>query len=100
MKKNILRGIVFIFISVISMNVHAQSQRRVEKTVQRQKEKLEKDKQEKKKQNEKEMEAIKKAHFEMQTKDVQKRMKKNKRKSKRVNENKKQFFLKRWFSKR
>ena len=38
-------------------------------------------------------------HNKIQTKAVQKRMKKNQEKSKRINENKRKFSLKRWFSK-
>jgi hypothetical protein len=40
---------------------------------------------------------LRKQQIKMQTKDVQKRMKKNKRKAKRYNENKKEFFITRWF---
>lgn len=41
-----------------------------------------------------------KNHRKIQTKAVQKRMKKNKKKSERINENKREFFLQRWFSRK
>jgi hypothetical protein len=40
---------------------------------------------------------VKQHHKMLQTKKVQKRMKKNKRKAERINDNKREFFLKRWF---
>lgn len=43
---------------------------------------------------------VKEHHKRLQTKKVNKRMKKNKKKSERVNENKREFFLKRWFRKK
>ncbi len=79
------------------MNSQAQSQRKVQKTVNRRTEQLEKDKEAKKKEAKRLDEEKRKAHFEMQTKAVQKRMKKTKKKSKRNNDNKKEFFVKRWF---
>lgn len=42
---------------------------------------------------------IKQHHKRLQTKEVRKRMKKDKKKSQRIKENKREFFLKRWFSK-
>ena len=44
MKKNIIRGVVFFFLCVMVMNAQAQSQKRVEKTVEKRSEQLEKDK--------------------------------------------------------
>jgi hypothetical protein len=47
--------------------------------------------------------ALEKGRLELvkiQTKAVQKRMKESKRKAKRHNENKREFFLKRWFTKK
>ncbi len=43
---------------------------------------------------------VKQHHKKLQTKKVRKRMKKDKRKANRTNENKREFFLKRWFSKK
>lgn len=42
----------------------------------------------------------KKRHEKLQTKNTKKMMKKSKKKSKQWNENKKEFFLKRWFRKK
>lgn len=42
----------------------------------------------------------KKRHEKLQAKNTKKMMKKSKRKSKRWNENKREFFLKRWFTKK
>jgi hypothetical protein len=47
-----------------------------------------------------ERKAIKAYHKRLQTKTVRKRMKSNRSKSKRINENKREFFLKRWFAKK
>jgi hypothetical protein len=44
-----------------------------------------------------EKKAIKKHHKRIQTKSVRKRMNSSKKKSKRYNENKKEFFLTRWY---
>lgn len=43
---------------------------------------------------------VKQHHKRLQTKTVQKRMKKNKKKSERVNDNRREFFLKRWFKRK
>jgi len=98
MKKLILRGVILFSLSVFCLNLPAQSQRRVEKTVENRAQQLEKQEEDKKKQAKEEMEARRQKHIDMQTKKVQKRMKKNKKKSRRINENKKEFFLKRWFN--
>src|SRR5262245_55022211 len=42
----------------------------------------------------------KKQHYKNQTKDVRKRMKKSQKEANRRNSNKKEFFLKRWFTKK
>jgi hypothetical protein len=47
-----------------------------------------------------EAKAIKKHHKRIQTKETRATMRKNKRKANRVNQNKKEFFIKRWFSKK
>ena len=98
MKKIIIRGIVFLFMSVMSMNLAAQSGKRVQKMVDKREEQLAKDKEAKKKEAEKQHEAKKKAHYDMQTKEVRKRMKKTQRKSRRNNDKKREFFIKRWFN--
>lgn len=55
---------------------------------------------EKRKQEKAERKAVKAYHKRLQTKKVRKRMKQSKRKAKLNNENKREFFLKRWFSKK
>ncbi len=47
-----------------------------------------------------ERKAVKKYHKRLQTKDVRKRMKASRRKAQRYHDNKREFFLKRWFTKR
>ena len=47
-----------------------------------------------------ERKAIKAYHKRLQTKTVRKRMKRNRSKSQRINDNKREFFLKRWFAKK
>lgn len=54
---------------------------------------------EKRKLEKAEQKAIRKHHKRIQTKAVQKRMKTSKKKSKRYNDNKREFFLKRWIRK-
>lgn len=54
---------------------------------------------EKRKLEKEEQKAIRKHHKRIQTKAVQKRMKASRRKSKRYNDNKPEFFLKRWYRK-
>jgi len=44
--------------------------------------------------------AIKEHHKKIQSKDTQKRMKQSKKKSARINANKREFFLKRWFKRK
>jgi hypothetical protein len=55
---------------------------------------------EKRKKEKAERKAIKKHHKRIQTKDVQKRMKKSRKRAIRNNDNKREFFLKRWFQKK
>ena len=55
---------------------------------------------EQRKQEKMEKKAVKKKQKQLQTKKVQKRMKKDKRKAMRNNAHKREFFLKRWFSKK
>jgi hypothetical protein len=47
-----------------------------------------------------EKKAIKEHHKRIQTKETRKKMKQSKRKSIRVNEHKREFFLKRWFKRK
>ena len=58
-----------------------------------------KKKQKKQKKIEKADEKARKDHLKIQTKDVRKRMKKSRKEGNRVNANKQEFFMKRWFRK-
>jgi hypothetical protein len=60
---------------------------------------LRQEKREKRKLEKAEQKAIKKHHKRIQTKKVLKRMKASRKKSKRINNNEKEFFLKRWLKK-
>lgn len=62
--------------------------------------KADKKKEKQKKEAAKGIEKGKKRHEKLQAKNTKKMMKQSKRKSKRWNENKKEFFLKRWFTKK
>ena len=55
---------------------------------------------EKRKKEKAERKAVKAYHKRLQTKTVRKRMKKSKNKARLNNENKREFFVKRWFKKR
>lgn len=57
------------------------------------------EKREKRKLEKAERKAIKKHHKRIQTKKVLKRMKDSRKKSRRINNNEREFFLKRWFRK-
>lgn len=47
-----------------------------------------------------ERKAIRAYHKRLQTKTVRKRMKRNRNKAQRINDNKREFFLKRWFARK
>ena len=87
----------FTFILALGFSVIAFSQED-SKAVTKRKAQLEKQEEKKKKMGEKAHDDSVKKHQKIQTKETRKRMKKNKKKSKRVNDNRKEFFLKRWFS--
>lgn len=57
------------------------------------------EKRDKRKLEKAEQKAIKKHHKRIQTKKVRKRMKASRKKSKRINNNEREFFLTRWFRK-
>lgn len=61
---------------------------------------LRKEAKEKRRKERAERKAIKKYHKRLQTKKVRKRMKKSKKRATLNNENKREFFLKRWFKKK
>lgn len=68
------------------------------RSVRKRQEQLDKQEEVKKREGEKAHQEGIEQHMRIQTKETRKRMKKNKRKSKRVNDNRNEFFLKRWFS--
>jgi hypothetical protein len=96
----IIRGITFLFLCVFSLTLSAQSGRRVEKTVEKRQAMLDKQDEVNKEKAANELEEKKRRQFELQTKAVQKRIKRTRKKSKKYNDNKNEFFLKRWFRKR
>lgn len=96
----IIRGIIILFLGVFSLTAYSQSGKQVQKTIDKRQEQLDKQETDKKKKAAKETEEKKKRHYDMQTKEVQKRIKRTQKKSKRYNDNKKEFFLKRWFRRR
>ena len=65
--------------------------------VKKRKKQLEKQEMAKRKESEQTRNEALEKHMRIQTKEVQKRMKKNKKKSNRINNNRKKFFLIRWF---
>lgn len=71
----------------IKMELKSNRQMRAEKREQRRKEKAER-------------KAIKAYHKRLQTKQVRKRMKNSRKKAVRNNENKREFFIRRWFRKK
>ncbi len=89
-------SIVFLILSVLPKTSAAQS-RQVNKTVANRQAQLHKQDELKKQKSEEAMESRRQKHIDIQTKAVQKRMKKSKKKSKRINDNRKEFFLSRWF---
>ena len=99
MLKLIVRlGLTFALIGVFPKISSAQA-KKVEKIVERRGAQLQKQEDLKKQKSEEVMQARRQKHIDIQTKEVQKRMKKSKKKSKRLNDNKKEFFLTRWFRK-
>lgn len=62
--------------------------------------KADKKKEEQKKKEEKAHQKALDRHLKIQTKDTRKRMKASKKKSKRLNENKREFFMVRWFKRK
>lgn len=93
-----LYKLFFIFcLFLLSTELYAQGNARQLKKREQQ---LEKQEEAKKKAGEEAMEKGRKRHMNIQSKETRKRMKANKKKSKRLKENKKPFFLWRWFGKK
>lgn len=61
---------------------------------------IRKEAQEQRRKERAERKAIKAYHKRLQTKTVRKRMKRNRAKAQRINDNKREFFLKRWFTRK
>lgn len=83
---------------VLPKNAIGQS-KKVDRTIEKRETQLQKQEEIKKQQSEEAMEARRQKHLDIQTRKVRKRMKKNKKKSKRINDNRREFFLTRWFRK-
>ncbi len=98
MKKIFVASIVVLFMCVFPKNTIGQS-KKVDRTIERREAQLQKQEDIKKQQSEEAMEARRQKHLDIQTRKVRKRMKKNKKKSKRINDNRREFFLTRWFRK-
>ena len=94
----IIGSITFVLLCVLPQNSFAQS-KKVDRTVEKRQEQLKKQEEIKKEKSAEQMEARRQKHIDIQTKEVQKRMKRSKRKSKRINDNRKESFLSRWFRK-
>lgn len=92
---NLFRLIAVFGLLLIPLVNYGQDEPR---SVKKRKAQLEKQEKTKQKEAEKGKEAALDKHMRIQTKETQKRMKKNKKKSKRLNNNRKEFFIKRWFS--
>lgn len=103
MHKLIFRLLLVIGLSIISPGLHAQdldarSPKPVPASHQQKKADLKKKKQEKK--AEKGVEKGKKRHMKLQKKNTKKMMKKSKKKSAYFNNDRNEFFIKRWFRKK
>lgn len=83
-----------MFVCILNIS-YAQNDRSIEK---RKKELIEKEEQRKAEEMQY-LEEMRSNHMAIQSKDTRKRMKKSKRKSKRVNDNRGTFILKRWYLK-
>ena len=91
-------GLIFLLVSLtVPMNGCSKFSRMKRQENQRRKD-LEKEKAQREKESQQAYEDAIKRHYEMQDKETQKMMKKTARKSARVNENRREFFLKRWFT--
>jgi hypothetical protein len=100
-----MKRIFFLLVVLFLFNISYSQNKSTgppEKTVRqelRKKKQARKESRAKRKLEKAERKAVKKHHKRIQTKAVRKRMKSSKKTSVRVNENKKEFFLKRWFTK-
>lgn len=90
--------VLLLFIVPLGLSGQNKPPNKKQSLKKRQKE-LRKKKEEQKKEEEDVAEYLREKHLENQSKKVRKRMKKSRRKAKRINKNRKQFFLIRWFKK-
>lgn len=105
MKKNLVRLLVFSLIMIFSFAVNAKEKKTEEdkkgtsiKSIRQKRREDRKKWKEERRRKRAEERMIRDHHKKIQTKAVNKRMRKSRRKAQRVNENKREFFLKRWFS--
>jgi uncharacterized protein YlxW (UPF0749 family) len=100
MRRFLLMMFVFTGVLVAAQNKGTGPSEKSMKDDLRVRKQIKKERKEKRKLEKAERKAIEKHHKRIQTKDVQKRMKKSRKTSYRNNENKREFFMKRWFTKR
>jgi cell division protein YceG involved in septum cleavage len=93
-----IASIIFVLMCVLPQTSAAQA-KKVDRTVEKRQEQLKKQEEIKKEKSVKQAEARRQKHIDIQTKEVQKRMKRSKKKSKRINDNRRESFLSRWFRK-
>ena len=87
--------LLFVFFAVFIGNAYSQSPK---KLIEKQKEKIEKKKAQRANEAMAMYEKGLKRHLKVQSKDTKKRMRKSMRKADRINDNRREFFLKRWFA--
>ena len=97
---NRLLKLIFVFVLFgLPLTINAQNKPPKQQSLKKRMKDLEKKEKEKDKEDEDVAEYLREKHLENQTKKVRKRMKKSRKKAKRNNNNRKEFFLIRWFRK-
>lgn len=94
-KKVFLRYGILITLGISSFNISCSSQKQADRAVEKIQNQQKKQKEKKQKYAKKENEQLIERHRKLQTKDVQKRMKKSRKKADRHNDGTRGFFLKR-----
>ena len=107
MKNKIFKYIFTFFIFCFVVSVHAQENKseadKKGTSIKSEREKRRSDRKkwkEERRRKRAEERMIRNHHKRIQTKEVNKRMRRSQRKAKRINENKREFFLIRWFSRK
>jgi hypothetical protein len=103
MKSRIVKLLLLAVVSLFALPAVAQGTGPKEKTVKEElksNRQLRKERKEKRKLERAERKAIKDYHKRLQTKKVRKRMKESRQHANRNNDNRREFFLKRWFRKK